>query len=435
MTTPADRPTFGPIPAPERIAAIDVMRAFALWGVLLGNMMNFGAFIPVFWPDSIDQFALWAYRFFVHDKLLRLLAFLFGLGFALQMLRAGERGAPFLPMHVRRLAVLSAFGFLHYLIFPADILVPYAILGFTLLFFRDWSPRRILVLAALLFLLHPVVGSVWPEHRTTPRARQVNPIARIYLRVPDPAYRAKIQTASSVLEHVRVRAQRALDIWRARAKRFPSYVDPRNHWRSSQSWPVLFAMFLLGLFAGKRRVIHDFHAHRALITRTFSYGLPLGILAMTADWIFRDFGPRPLSPVAWFLRETIWAYGATALSLSYAAGLLLLIQRPQWRRRLFPLAAMGQMTLTVYISQSIIFTTLFLDYGFDLQRRVGPARMFAYAAVIYAVQLGISVWWVRRFRFGPLEWLWRMLTYARRQPMRLHRGEPAGEGAVAEGRR
>jgi uncharacterized protein len=350
------------------------------------------------------------------------------------MLRAGDRGGPFLPVYVRRLAVLSAFGFLHYLIFPGDILVPYAIVGFALLFFRDWSPPRILVLVALLFLLHPVVGSVWPEHRTTLPARRVNRIARIYLRVPDPEYRANIQTAAGVWEHVRVRAQRGLDIWRARAKRFPSHhLDPRNHWRGSQSWPVLLAMFLLGLYAGKRRIFHDFDAHRALITRTFYYGLPLGILAMTADWIFRDFAPRPLPPVAWFLRETIWVYGATALSLSYAAGLLLLIQRPQWRRRLFPLAAMGRMALTVYVTQSIIFTTLFLDYGFDLQRRVGPAAVFAYAAVIYAVQLGISVWWVRRFRFGLLEWLWRMLTYARRQPMRLPRGETAGAGAEAEG--
>lgn len=122
---------------------------------------------------------------------------------------------------------------------------------------------------------------------------------------------------------------------------------------------------------------------------------------MTSDWIFRDFVTGPLSPVARFLREIIWAYGATALALSYAAGLLLLIQRPQWRRRLFPLAAMGRMALTVYVTQSIIFTTLFLDYGFDLQRRVSPAGVFGYAAAIYAAQLALCVWWMRRFQFGP----------------------------------
>lgn len=430
MTTPADRRILGPIPAPQRITSVDVVRGFALWGVLLINMMNFGALIPGEWPDSIDRFAFWAQRFFFEQKSWRLFSFLFGLGFALQMLRASDRGAPFVRVYVRRLAVLSTFGFLHYLIYPGDILVPYAIVGFALLFFRDWSPRQILVLVALLFLTHAVVDWVWPQYGTTPPAHRVNPIALVYLRAPDPTYRENIQRASAVSEHVRARAQRVLEIWRARAKRFPSHhLDPRNHWRGSQSWLVYLAMFLLGLYAGKRRIFHDFHAHRALITRIFYYGLPLGILAMTADWIVRDFLTDLRPPISRFLRETIFGYGATALSLSYAAGLLLLIQRPQWRRRLFPLAAMGRLALTVYVTQSIIFTALFLDYGFDLQRRVAPAGVFAYAAVIYAVQLGISVWWVRRFRFGPLEWLWRMLTYARRQPMRLPPGETSGAGA------
>lgn len=433
MTTQADRRILGPIPAPQRIASVDIVRGFALWGVLLVNMMNFGALVPGQWPDLIDRFAFWAQRFFFEQKSLRLFSFLFGLGFAFQMLRASNGAARFLPVYVRRLAVLSAFGFLHYLIYPADILVPYAIVGFALLFFRNWSPTRILVMVALLFLIQGIVDWVWPRYGTTPPAHQLSPIARIYLRAPDPEFRENSQTASSISEHTRVRAQRALDVWRARAKRFPSHhLDPRNHWRGTQSWLVYLAMFLLGLYAGKRRIFQDFHAHRALITRTFYYGLLIGIVIMTADWIVKDFvtGLRP--PVARFLRETIWGYGATALSLSYAAGLLLLIQRPQWRDRLFPLAAMGRVALTVYVTQSLIFTTLFLDYGFDLQRRVGPARVFAYAALIYALQLGISVWWVRRFRFGPLEWLWRTLTYACRQPMRLQPGKiPTAEADAA----
>lgn len=134
------------------------------------------------------------------------------------MLRATDRGARFLPVYVRRCAVLFAFGFLHYLIYPGDILDPYAILGFGLLFFQHWSPRWILVLVALLFLIHPVADSVWTEDQNTPPARPVNPIARIYLLAPDPQYRANIQRAADVSEHVGVRAQRGFDIWRARAR-------------------------------------------------------------------------------------------------------------------------------------------------------------------------------------------------------------------------
>src|SRR5687767_1612275 len=140
MTTPADRRTVGPLPAPQRITSVDVVRGFALWGVLLINMMNFGALIPGQWPEPIDRFAFWAQRFFFDQKSWRLFSFLFGLGFALQMLRASDRGSPFLAVYIRRLAVLAAFGFLHYLIYPGDILVPYAIVGLVLLLFRDWSP-------------------------------------------------------------------------------------------------------------------------------------------------------------------------------------------------------------------------------------------------------------------------------------------------------
>jgi uncharacterized protein len=433
MRPHAERRTFGPITAPERIASIDMVRGFALWGVLLINMMNFGALTRGQWLEPPDRFVFWAQRFFFGQKFWRLFSFLFGLGFALQMLRSSEHGGRFLPVYIRRLAVLFAFGFLHYLLYPGDVLVPYAILGFVLLLFRHWSSPWILVLVALFLLIHPVVESVWPQDRTTAPGRPVNPIARVYLQVPDPEYREKIQSATAVSEHVRIRAQRAFDIWRARVERFPSHqLDPRTHWRGSQSWLLYLAMFLLGLYAGKRRVFHDFHAHRTLISRTFCYGLPLGLLAMTSDWIFRDFVTGPLPPVVRFLRETIWAYGATALALSYAAGLLLLIQRQQWRDRLFPLAAMGRMALTVYLTQSIIFTALFLDYGFDLQRRMGPAAVFGYAAAIYAVQLAICVWWMRRFQFGPLEWVWRTLTYARWHPIRRLRSETAGPEAKAE---
>lgn len=425
---------FGPITDPQRIASIDIVRGFALWGVLLINMMNFGALTAAEWLEPLGQFAFWVQRFFFEQKSWRLFSFLFGLGFALQMLRSMERGGRFLPVYMRRLAVLFAFGFLHYLLYPGDILVPYAIIGFVLLVFRHWSSPWILVLVTLLLLFHPVVDSVWPERPSTASPPPVDPIARIYLQSPDPEYGEKIQNASAVSEHLRVRVQRAFDIWQARAERFPSHhLDPRTHWRGSESWPIYLAMFLLGLYAGKRRVFHDFHAHRVLISRTFYFALPLGLLAMTSDWIFRDFVTGPLPPIVRFLREIIWAYGATALALSYAAGLLLLIRRQQWRDRLFPLAAMGRMALTVYLTQSIIFTTLFLDYGFDLQRRVGPAGVFGYAAVIYTVQLAICVWWMRRFQFGPAEWVWRTLTYARWQAIRPLQNEPAGAEAKAKG--
>ena len=162
MTAAAGRPAGGPVALSERIVSVDIVRGFALWGVLLINMMNFGALNRGRWPAPIDQFAYWAQRFFFEQKSWRLFSFLFGLGFALLMMRASARGARFLPMYVRRLAILFGFGFLNYLFYFGDIVSAYAILGVGLLIFRRWSPRWILVVAALLLLVSPVVKSIDP---------------------------------------------------------------------------------------------------------------------------------------------------------------------------------------------------------------------------------------------------------------------------------
>ena len=97
MTAPAEGPALGPVTASERLASVDIVRGFALWGVLLINMMNYGALNNDRWSGPIDRFAYWAQRFFFEEKSWRLFSLLFGFGFALQFLRASERGARFLP--------------------------------------------------------------------------------------------------------------------------------------------------------------------------------------------------------------------------------------------------------------------------------------------------------------------------------------------------
>lgn len=425
MTAPAERAAFQPVTVSERIVSVDIVRGFALWGVLLINMMNFGALIPGRWSEPINQFAFWAQRFFFEQKSWRLFSLLFGLGFALQTIRASDRGARFLPVYVRRLALLLGFGFLNWLFYFGDILTAYAVLGFVLLIFRRWSPRWILVLAALLLLVDPIDSAIRTEIPSDPE------VAAEVARIARPEKVAGVDYA----EYARREAMTGsvFAYWGVQARDFGRHADPRGEWEGDESWLLFFAMFLLGLYAGKHRIFHDFERNRVLIRRTFFWGLPLGLLAMYHDWIFRDFVSAPLPPALRFAKQAVWAYGATALSLSYAAGLVLLAQKPRWKRILSPLGAMGRTALTVYLAQSIIFTTLFYGYGFGQNGRVGSAGIFGYAALIYAAQLAICVWWVRRFRFGPAEWLWRTLTYLRLQPMRLPRSETAGAKATAEG--
>jgi len=149
-----------------------------------------------------------------------------------------------------------------------------------------------------------------------------------------------------------------------------------------------------------------------------SWGLGLGLsgnfgFIVTADW------SDPVLPSVMGLVETVFfVIGAPALSLFYAAAILLLVQREGWQKRLAPLAAVGRMALSNYLLQSVICTTIFYSYGLGLYGRVGPAVGVGLTVVIFLIQIILSVWWLRRFQFGPMEWVWRSLTYCKRQPLR-----------------
>ena len=111
--------------------------------------------------------------------------------------------------------------------------------------------------------------------------------------------------------------------------------------------------------------------------------------------------------------------GAPALAMSYVAVITLLVQHDAWRARLGPLAAVGRMALTNYLLQSLVATTIFYGYGFGLFGQIGPAVGILLTLAIFTAQIPLSVWWMGRFQFGPVEWLWRTLTYLRWQPIRL----------------
>ncbi len=124
---------------------------------------------------------------------------------------------------------------------------------------------------------------------------------------------------------------------------------------------------------------------------------------------------------AWtrLLRLPTSIIGNPALACVYAIGIILLFQDAGWRRRLLPLVAVGRTALSNYLLQSVICTTIFYSYGFGLYGKVGPAAGMGLSVLIFAVQVPASEWWLRRFQFGPAEWIWRSLTYGQPQPLRI----------------
>lgn len=399
------------------------MRGFALFGILLVNMDAYAWPITenrLGWYDSVyaaDRVAGWLIRLLAQGKFFTLFSLLFGIGLAIQMTRAEARGARFLPTYLRRLVVLLGFGLLHInLLWAGDILTDYAILGLALLLFRRcrpvvlirWSAAALAVSVALTTLL------VWPVSGLTD--------AWFGSSAPPPAASARDQDRSgsaprSVLAEAD-RTHRAIDIYRRgtfaemRALRL---LEVRELQLGGITFePIAFAMFLLGLSVGRSRILETIPEHLPRLARFGVWGAGVGVAANLAFALLGDHALGTPTVFADWAGGIGFIIGGPVLMLTYAAGLVVLLQRPVWRARFAALAAAGRMPLTNYLMQSVICTTIFYGYGFRLFGRVGIAAGVGLAVAIYLGQIGLSVWWIRRFEFGPLEWVWRALSYGHR---------------------
>jgi uncharacterized protein len=397
-----------------------MVRGFALFGVLLVNMYNFGA-DSVAWNSRADQLAFAFMRVFCQSKSWTLFSILFGFGFAVQLQRAEARGFRVLPVYLRRLAVLFALGAAHALLFDGDILMLYAELGLGLLLVRRLSTRGLLVLAVALMLAFPVTRlASGPGPGQTEETEEVQSVAEA---------RAELEEA----QLTDVYATGSLtDVAADNASAIPA--DPLEDVASPESGLAVFAMFLLGFSIGRSGALRDIPGNATRIARVRAWGLGLGLAAMVAERVLATtagyalFRPQQAGLAAQLAGDLVFAFGTTALAFGYAATLVLAAQTPRGRAALAPLAGVGRLALTVYLTQTLMFTTLFYGYGFGQVFRLGPVGVTAWTVMIFGVQVVACQWWSRRFRFGPMEWMWRSLTYLEWQPLRLRNEPPRAEG-------
>lgn len=398
----------------ERIELIDAVRGFALYGVLLANLIwisQEGAVRPgqvaALPTAGLDRLVKYGVEFLVDWKFYTLFAFLFGLGFAVQLRRAEDRGAAGLPLYRRRLAVLLAFGLLHaYLLWYGDILHHYALLGFLLIPLRAWRSRALLatglgfgvVLPAAVVGIRAMIESGAP----LPGSVLASP------GVLDERFRAF--TSGDYAAALRENAKYALGFWT---------YGPAPHFL-----PAIFGKFALGLYAGRHRLLQRPEDHLALFRRLCWWGLIVGVIG-NALWVWttalRAAGRlAPSSPLVVAAQVPIYL-GILAMAAFYLSALVLLWRRPAWRARLAILAPVGRMALSNYLTHSVVYIAVFSGFGLGLLGRVGAAFCLGLSISVFAGQAAVSSWWLRRFRFGPAEWAWRSLTYGVRQPMRQPR--------------
>jgi uncharacterized protein len=408
--TIASSPVIGPVRHEQRIETIDILRGVAILGILIVNMTMRGFSLPEglpaheLWPNMIDRTVETLILFFADQQFIILFAFLFGLGLAGQMMRSEERGARFLPLYLRRLCVLWLIGMAHFLfLWDGDILHAYAQDGFYLVLFLRRSFKSLLVWAGIFLCIPLLLFGFTTRYAIT---GHVNPYAMNWIQYEDLAEdREYIEEARHVYSHG------------AYAEMIKFRADGLGELLPGSGDAYILVGFLLGLYAARRGIFHDVSAHLPFIRRVQRLGLMIGI-AGSAMFVIGESDPSANS-VRQNVGRMCLVFGAPAMSFFYASTIILLTQDKAWRRRLAPLAAVGRMALSNYLLQSLICTMIFYSYGLALFCQVRPSLCLLLTIIIWLVQIPLSVWWLRRFQFGPIEWLWRSLTYWRWQPMRL----------------
>jgi len=301
---------------------------------------------------------------------------------------------------------------MHALIYDGDILMLFAELGLVLVLFRKVPLKLLLVLSVGLLAVFPIGRVTTSLLEPTQAALTTD-------------YSVRLEEATAQIEEDRETHVYAVGSMREVMADNANLENPFAGLLGPESSLARFAMFLLGLYVGRRRIFHDIPKHIQFIRRAFWWGLPIGLVSMGAERILNTttgyavFGEQQATLLPQLIGDVLFVYGSTLLAFGYAAGITLLAQHHRGRRLLAPLGAAGRLALTVYLSSSIMFGALFYGFAFGNVFWLGPAAVTGYAVLFFAFQIAFCVWWTNRFRFGPMEWLWRALTYLKFQPMRL----------------
>jgi uncharacterized protein len=405
-----DAPTAGPIDGSERSALLDSLRGWALLGILIANMVAFVGF--AFLDDTgreatigsaFDDIAELLLEWLVVGKFYSIFSLLFGIGFAIQLGRLEARGEG-VRRYLRRLAVLFLIGLAHLLLlWIGDIVALYALMGALLLLFRR-QPDRALIHWAVVLWLVPIAWSALIHFGGVNLAQ--------------PIFDAGLRTLTSMGVDVSVgplEDYRDTGFLAALAFRPGEALIRLSDLVYQMRFTKVLGMFLIGLWVGRRAIYADLDRYAPLLRNVARWGLMIGLPVSMAKAVL-SMWPGEV-PIIEFAAEAAYVLGTPTLALGYAAGFALL-----WRKGAKSLswaAPAGRMALTNYLMQTILQSLIFYGWGMGLIGTFGLIFIYPLSLAIFALQVAYSRWWLSRFRFGPVEWLWRSLTYGRSQPMQL----------------
>jgi len=381
----------------NRIQQIDILRGFALFGVLMVNVFGYNASFfdfSGFYQRFSEEVQQNIFSFIVNygaDKFIGLFSLLFGMGFSIMYLKYQSDEKYFLKIYTRRLMALLVFGILHIVFFWAgDILFSYAILGFVLLLLRKQSSKLLLPLSIFIYffpILYLVVSihlNFLPDALSSTSQMKLPEVIKIY------------STGSFA------------DIFKLRLHEYWSFRNINLIYYA----PKVLSLFIFGFLFYKHQFIQKINAKKArffiLAILLLFVGILLNNYTMELVKLFTQSDSNPYF-TSWYMG--IFEITNVFLILSYLLIILILSQAIYFQFLLTPLKYVGRMSLTNYISYSIVFTTVMYSYGFGKFGSFTPLELVIIAFIVFAVQLYICKIWLRYFSFGPMEWIWRRLTY------------------------
>jgi uncharacterized protein len=424
-----------PVAGTERIAAMDVLRGVAVLGILLMNILGFALpFAASFDPNAgggVTGANLWIWAIntaLFEGKMRAIFSMLFGAGMLVLTSRLEQRGlgAAAADVYYRRLLWLLAFGLIHaYFIWWGDILFFYAVLGMFLFPFRRLAARALITAGVILLLLGAGRGlmsaveirAVRSAAAAADAAAASGQALTAAQKEAQSAWTRRVANARPKPEdlNAEIAAYRGgyVDELRQRAG---FLADSQAQWLYHYFIFDIGGMMLLGIGLLKLDVFTARLSYRAYVLLALAgYGLflPIASLAVAAD-IRSSFDPATVA-----MGSVLHAVARLPVALGHVAIVMIVCKAGILRWLTSPLAAVGQTAFSCYILTSLICTTIFYGYGFGQFARLERYQLYLVVGAVWAVLLAAAPLWLARFRFGPLEWVWRSLTYVQRQPMRI----------------
>ncbi|MFJ8529403.1 DUF418 domain-containing protein [Bacillus sp. NPDC094106] len=377
----------------QRVEAIDAVRGFALFGILLVNitLIQFGMFSgeqPTYVFGKIDEGANWFIQFFGTHNFISLFSFLFGLSIIMLQKSILAKEKRFFPLYIRRLSILLILGYLHgTFVWDGDILFAYGIIGILLMMFINRKPKTLLIWASILLVLTMLMS--YPAQSDVDMAKDFAP----YI-----AKEQHIHETGSYIEHVKFRMNE----------------DPFEYIGITGFFGTFFItlfalifmtpLFLLGMYVGKKGWLFEIDKYLPSLKKIW---LISGIFSFAVK-ILELLTKQPLLIM---LKDSVTPISMT---LFYGSSIILLFHYKKASRLLTYMANMGKMSVSNYLAQSIIATTIFYAYGLGLYGKIGYFCGIILTIVIYVIQLYTSTYWLQRYRIGPVEYVWRLGTYLKR---------------------